>query len=75
MTAQIIKGYFPAQVESNYISKDWLVNKIRQAQKASRMYLDGIRASTYDEVDASHEHGYLSALDIVEFWINDLGRR
>lgn len=56
---------------------DWLLAKIKQADRASRIYADHMKADPdgpYEYCDITREYGYSEALQLVEFWIKDLYR-
>lgn len=57
---------------------DWLLAKIKQADRASRQYAAHMRADPdgpHDESDLTREYGYQEALALINFWIKDLYRR
>lgn len=56
---------------------DWLLAKIKQADRASRQYAAHMRADPdgpHEYCDITREFGYQEFAALVEFWIKDLYR-
>lgn len=73
MKSNVIPINFPG----NSHQYDWLLAKIKQADRASRQYAAHMRADPdgpHDERDIATENGYSEALGLVEMWIKDLYR-